>query len=145
MIWLLLHTLGFSLVNKLDRRHTGRQRKRDNLLSGEGRNGRSLIIRRRESLVVYKSYSLGGTGIIQYPLCFINLYFSRLAATFLLKKLGRLLNFNPWYFSSSEHAQRDPVHDEQQLLLALPRPLPERRHAQVCPYHGERNKDRAVS
>ncbi len=47
-----------SPVNKLDRRHTGRLRKRDNLLTGGGGGirewGRSRIIRLRESLVLYK-------------------------------------------------------------------------------------------
>jgi hypothetical protein len=40
-----------SLVSKLDRRHTGRLRKKDNLLTGE--RGRSQIIRRGERLVLY--------------------------------------------------------------------------------------------
>jgi len=43
--------------SKLDRRHTGRLRKRDNLLTGEGGWGwvRSRIIRPQENLVLYKS------------------------------------------------------------------------------------------
>ncbi len=49
MIWLLPHPLP-SPVSKLDRRHTGRLRKRDNLLTEEGG-------RRRESLVFYKSFN----------------------------------------------------------------------------------------
>ena len=40
-----------SPVSKLDRRHTGRLRKKDNLLTGE--RGRSQIIRRGERLVLY--------------------------------------------------------------------------------------------
>ncbi len=39
MIWLLAHPLPFSHVSKLDLRHTGRLKKRDNLLTGEGREG----------------------------------------------------------------------------------------------------------
>ncbi len=41
------------------RLHTGRLRKRDNLLTGEGGTvwGRSQVIRRRESLVLYKSFN----------------------------------------------------------------------------------------
>ncbi len=43
---------------KLDRRQTGRLRKRDNLLTGEGEGwGRSQIMWRRESLVFYKSFT----------------------------------------------------------------------------------------
>ncbi len=42
-----------SHVSKFDRRHTGRLRKRDKLLTGGG----SRIIRRRESLVLYKSFN----------------------------------------------------------------------------------------
>jgi hypothetical protein len=42
-------------VSKHGRQHTGRLRKRDNLLSGKG--GRSQIIQRRESLVLYKSFN----------------------------------------------------------------------------------------
>jgi hypothetical protein len=45
-------------LRQLGRRHIGRLRKRD-LLTGGGRGWRrSQIIRRRESLVVYKSYTL---------------------------------------------------------------------------------------
>jgi hypothetical protein len=40
-----------SPVTKLDRRHTGRLRKKDNLLTGE--RGGSQIIRRGERLVLY--------------------------------------------------------------------------------------------
>ncbi len=43
-----------SPVSKLDRRHTGRLRKRDDLLTGEGRAW-SRIIRPQESLVLYLS------------------------------------------------------------------------------------------
>ncbi len=45
------------IVRKLDRRHTGRLRKRDNVLMGEGGRGweRSQFLRQRESLVLYKS------------------------------------------------------------------------------------------
>ncbi len=49
MIWLL--------PSPLDRRDTGRVRKRDNLLTGEGGRGRSLITRRRGSLALYKSFN----------------------------------------------------------------------------------------
>jgi hypothetical protein len=45
-----------SPVSKLDRRHTGRLRKTYNFLTWDGGGG-SLIIRRRESLVLYKSFS----------------------------------------------------------------------------------------
>ncbi len=52
------HPLPFS---KLDRRHTGRLRKRDDLLTGERGGGRvwrrSQIIPRREILVLYKSFN----------------------------------------------------------------------------------------
>jgi hypothetical protein len=43
----------------VDRRHTGKRRKRDNLLTGEGGEGgkRSQIIRRQESLVRYESFN----------------------------------------------------------------------------------------
>jgi hypothetical protein len=44
-----------SPVSKLDRRQTGRLRKRDNLLTGEGGEGQ--IIRRRDSLVLYQSFN----------------------------------------------------------------------------------------
>jgi hypothetical protein len=43
-------------VSKLGRRHTGRLRKRNIFLTGEG-GGRSQIIRRREILALYKSFS----------------------------------------------------------------------------------------
>jgi len=45
-------------VSKLDRRHTGRHWKRDNLRTGEGGRGwrRSQIRRWRESLFLYKSF-----------------------------------------------------------------------------------------
>jgi hypothetical protein len=39
MIWLLAHSFPPSLVSYLDQRHTGRMRKRDNLLLGEGEEG----------------------------------------------------------------------------------------------------------
>jgi hypothetical protein len=39
MIWLLAHHLHFFPVRNLDRRHTGRMRKRDNFLTGEGGRG----------------------------------------------------------------------------------------------------------
>jgi hypothetical protein len=38
MIWLIPHSLPFS-QSKLDRRHTGRLRKRDNKLTGDGGGG----------------------------------------------------------------------------------------------------------
>jgi hypothetical protein len=46
-------------VSKLDRRHAGRLRKRDNLLPWEGEGGwaRVRIIRLRESIVLYKSFN----------------------------------------------------------------------------------------
>jgi hypothetical protein len=51
-IWLLAPFP--SPVSKLERRHTGRLRKKDRLLTGgEG----SLIIRLQESLVIYKSFN----------------------------------------------------------------------------------------
>ncbi len=48
-----------SLVSKFDRPHTGRLRKRDNLLTGErGKEwGRSQIIRERENLALNKSFN----------------------------------------------------------------------------------------
>ncbi len=49
-----------SPFRKLDRRHTGRLRKRDNLLKGWGGGGEgagSRIIRPQESLVLYKSFN----------------------------------------------------------------------------------------
>jgi hypothetical protein len=46
-----------STVRQLDRRHTGRLRKRDNLLTEEGGWVRSQIIRRRKNLVLYKSFN----------------------------------------------------------------------------------------
>jgi hypothetical protein len=47
-----------SPISKLDRRHTGRMRKRDNMPTGGGRGGgRSQIIRRWESLVLNKSFN----------------------------------------------------------------------------------------
>ena len=51
MIWLLVHPLPLSPVSKLDRRHTGRLRKRDNFLKGQGTRGwaRRRIIRRKKS------------------------------------------------------------------------------------------------
>ncbi len=47
-----------SPVRNLDRRHTGRLRKRGNFLKGEGGRGwaRSRIIRPQKSLVLYKSF-----------------------------------------------------------------------------------------
>ncbi len=58
MIWLFPLPLPLP-VSKLDRRHTWRLRKRDNLLPGEGAGGwvRSQIIRQRESLVLYESFN----------------------------------------------------------------------------------------
>jgi hypothetical protein len=53
----------------LDRRYTGRLKKRDNSLTGEGR-GRSRIIRLQKSLALYKSFNTlcipfrGGVGIV---------------------------------------------------------------------------------
>ncbi len=44
-----------SPVSKLDRRHTGRLRKRDNLLTRSGGQGRSQIIRRQERLILFKT------------------------------------------------------------------------------------------
>ncbi len=79
------------------------------------------------SLVLYKPLKLSVLNNVVF------LAWQKFFCTSLGKKFVRLLTFIPWY-SPSEHAQRDPVHDEQQLLLALPRPLPERRHAQVSPY-----------
>jgi hypothetical protein len=45
-------------ASKLDQRHTRRLRKRDNMLTGERGWRRSKIIRRRESLVLYKSFKV---------------------------------------------------------------------------------------
>jgi hypothetical protein len=59
MIWLLPHQPPPYPISKLDRRHTGRLRKRDNLLTGEGGGGgggRAQVRRRRESLVLYISF-----------------------------------------------------------------------------------------
>jgi hypothetical protein len=47
MIWLLPPSPS-SPVSKSDRRYTGRLRKRDNLLTGEGVGGRSRTLRRRK-------------------------------------------------------------------------------------------------
>jgi hypothetical protein len=52
MIWLLPLP-----VSKFDWRHTGRRRKRDNLLTGDGDVGQEPILQRRESLVLYKSFN----------------------------------------------------------------------------------------
>jgi hypothetical protein len=52
--WLL--TLIPPLVRKLDRRHTGRLKKIDKPTGGRSGCGRSKILRRRESLVLYKSF-----------------------------------------------------------------------------------------
>ncbi len=60
MIWLLPQPLpSLSSVSKLDGQHTGKLRKRDNLLKGEGEEvkGRSQIKRRKETLVLYKSFN----------------------------------------------------------------------------------------
>ncbi len=48
-----------SVGSRIDRRHRGILRKRDNLLTVEGERGlgRSQIIRRQESLVLYKSFN----------------------------------------------------------------------------------------
>ncbi len=64
----------------LSRRHTGKLRKKDNLLTGGvGGKGwvRSQIIRPRESLVLYKSFntlcpdlSIGNTVISHWPACY---------------------------------------------------------------------------
>jgi hypothetical protein len=60
----VLHTHSPHL-SKLDQRHTGRRRTRDNLLTGEG-VGEDPTIRPRESLVLYKQFNtLWGEGIIQ--------------------------------------------------------------------------------
>ncbi len=54
MIWLLPHPL--SPVSKLDRRRTGRLRKKDKLLAGEWVKewGRSQSKQKQERLVLYK-------------------------------------------------------------------------------------------
>jgi len=59
VIWLLPHSLPPSPVSKHDRRHTGRLRKRDNLLMGERGRGwtRSRIIRPQESMVFFISFN----------------------------------------------------------------------------------------
>jgi hypothetical protein len=59
MIWLLSRPPP-SPVSKLDRRHTGRLRKRDNLLLREGWRGwgRSQTTRLRESLILHKSFNI---------------------------------------------------------------------------------------
>jgi hypothetical protein len=60
-IWLVVHPLPLPLPSrKLDRRHTGRQRKRDNLLTEGGGvwgRARSRIMRPQESLVLCKLIS----------------------------------------------------------------------------------------
>jgi hypothetical protein len=63
-----LTPLPHSPFSKLDRRHIGKLRKRDNLLSLEGggrRGGGSQIIRRREILVIYTSLKLSGLNIYE--------------------------------------------------------------------------------
>jgi len=69
MIWFLAHLLPSpSPVSKLDLPHTGRLRKRDNLLRGEGGRGRSQIKRQRENLVLYESLILfGPIPLPQFP------------------------------------------------------------------------------
>jgi hypothetical protein len=59
VVWLLHHPLSLppSTVSKLERRHTGRLRKRDNLLKGERMRDRTQIIQQQESLVIYKSFN----------------------------------------------------------------------------------------
>jgi hypothetical protein len=54
-----------SPVSKLDRRHTGRLRKRGNLLRGGGVGEWSQIIRQRESRVLYKSFNTLWVGRIE--------------------------------------------------------------------------------
>ncbi len=66
MNWLLAHTLPPSPVSKFDRRHTGRLRKRDNLLREEGLGrgwSKSQIIQPQESLVLYESFSILCVGL----------------------------------------------------------------------------------
>jgi hypothetical protein len=57
MIWLLSLPPPPSSVSKLDQRHSGRLRKRDNLLTGEGDGVGGGAKRRREILVLYKSFN----------------------------------------------------------------------------------------
>jgi hypothetical protein len=59
MIRLHAHPLPPSTLSKVDRRLTGRLRKRDKLLTGEGRRGWawSRIVRQQESLALYKSFN----------------------------------------------------------------------------------------
>ncbi len=60
LIWLLLHPLPHvSPVSKLDRRHTGKPRKRDYLLMGEGGGG-------GESQIIEPQPKTGPPEIIQY-------------------------------------------------------------------------------
>ncbi len=75
MIWLLAPPL--SPVSQLGRRHIGRLRKRDNLLTGEGGRGwaRSRIIRLQECLVLFKSSNslLTVLSWFRESLCYIDL------------------------------------------------------------------------
>jgi hypothetical protein len=59
MIWLLAHHLPLSPVSKLDRRHTGSLRKKDNLLTGEEEEGGlgAESYDWQESLVLYLSFN----------------------------------------------------------------------------------------
>ncbi len=59
MIWLLALPPLPSTVAKVGRRHTGRLRKRDNMLTGEREMGwaRSQIIRPQETLALYKAFN----------------------------------------------------------------------------------------
>jgi hypothetical protein len=61
-----------SLFSIADRQHTGRLRKRDNLLRGEGERGwaRSRIIWPQESMVLYKSFNTLW-GYPSYPKVFM--------------------------------------------------------------------------
>jgi hypothetical protein len=64
MILLFAHPLIPPPVSKLDQRHSGTLRKRDNLLTGEGVEGwaRSRIIRPQKNLGLYKSFNTLWTG-----------------------------------------------------------------------------------
>ncbi len=81
-----------SPVNMTDRRHTGRLRKRDNLLPGEGGKGgwaRSWIIRPQESLILYKSFN----ALWVYAYC----------TKYIVKPLAKLSPLSPGYSPAVTH------------------------------------------
>ncbi len=92
-------------VRKLDRRHTGRPGKKDNLQTGEGGgSGEEPIIRLHESLVIYKSFnplskklSTEGATPCQIIIYYFIFYFS-LLRVFKLKSMYQ--QFIGWRFLS---------------------------------------------